>query len=240
MMSNNWKIKIPFLASRPFQDEEISSDITLKLQAMKMYLEYLSIDEIGANLGVSKVIVEKWINSFNMHQSANSDCEMVYEIFDDSSVSSGNIDDDDGAKNSLDGEGSSLPGLRWSESSDSEEVRSIKTGAAIEHRSEVPDDTDEAIISTKTMTPQQRANYKRADLKRWNDVPCRCTICKEKFVGANDLRLHVRQRHPTQQYSDTESTNKSYGCGLCFKVFNLFGKLIYHSVSAHVPQLRLR
>lgn len=165
---------------------------------------------------------------------------MIYEIFDDSSVSTDR--NDDAAKNAPDGESGSMTVLRWSESSDSEEM---KNDAANEEHNEVTDaiKTDETpIISTMTLTPQLVANYKRADLKRWHDVPCRCTVCKEKFAGPNDLRLHVRQRHPIAQFSDSEITNsvKSYGCGLCFKVFDLFGKLVYHSVAAHVPQLRLR
>lgn len=240
-LSNKKLKKITFssCASRR-QVEEIANDITLKLQAMKMYLEHLSIDEIGANLGVPKAIVEKWIDSFNVHQSNDSDCQMIYEIFDDSSVSTDR--NDDAAKNAPDGESGSMTVLRWSESSDSEEM---KNDAANEEHNEVTDaiKTDETpIISTMTLTPQLVANYKRADLKRWHDVPCRCTVCKEKFAGPNDLRLHVRQRHPIAQFSDSEITNsvKSYGCGLCFKVFDLFGKLVYHSVAAHVPQLRLR
>lgn len=220
---------------------------------MKMYLEQLSIDEIGRNLGVSKVIVEKWINALSMQQSPDSNGEMIYEIFDDPSDS----DDGNEIKKSM-CENGSLATLRWSESSESDETRSLmndvdnehsiknrliandtKTDDTIEDR-HITNDTSDTNILIPIMTRQLRNEHKRSDLTRWKDVPCRCSTCKEKFVGVDNLRFHVRAAAFNVQHLDANSESKHYGCGLCFKIFNAFGKLIIHSISSHVPHLSLR
>lgn len=206
---------------------------------MKMYLQHLSVDQICKNLRVKNVIVEKWIVSFNMHHSNDSDCEMIYEIYDDSSDSNNACA---AGINGTVGETSGLASLRWSESSESDETRSLKDSSSpTDHHSTASDNKpDDKSISMLTPTRQLRPNHKRPNLKLWKEMPCRCTVCKEKFVGVNDLRLHVRKQHHKPHRSDADTDDKSYGCGLCFKAFNLFGKLVHHSIAAHVPHLRLK
>lgn len=219
------------------QDDEIENDITLKLQAMKMYLEHMSNDQISKNLRVKKVIVEKWISSFKMSHAADSDCEMIYEIYDDSSES--NNASATGKNETLD-ETSGLASLRWSESSESDETRSLKDNSPPTDNNSTASVNKPDDKSISMLTPTRQLRQKRPNLKLWKEVPCRCTVCKEKFVSVNDLRVHVRKQHHKPPRSDYDSDDKRYGCGLCFKAFNLFGKLIHHSISAHVPNLRLK
>lgn len=220
-----------------------------------MYLGHLSIDEIGRNLGVSEAIVEKWINALGMQHLPDSNGEMIYEIFDDPSESDDGKDAE--MKKSM-GENGSLGTLRWSETSESEETCSLMNDADIAHPIEnrciandtktddtidnrhMANDTPDTNILMPIMTRQLRNDHKRSGLRRWKDVPCRCSTCKKKFVGVDDLRLHVRAPAFSMQHLHANSESKHYGCGLCFKTFNAFGKLIFHSISSHVPHLRLR
>lgn len=201
---------------------------------MKMYLEHRSVDQICKTLRVTKVIVEKWITSFNMHHTADPNCEMIYEIIDDSSESN-----DAYEPGITVNESGGLAALRWSESSESDDAKSLKDNAppTDNHSTASDNKPDDQNISVQTPTRQLRPNHKRFNLMVWKEVPCRCMVCNEKFVGVNDLRLHVREQHH-KPYADSE--DKNYGCGLCFKAFDLFGKLVHHSITAHVSHLRLR
>lgn len=204
----------------------------------------MSNDQISENLGVPKSIVEKWMHSFKkQRRTVNSDCEMVYEIHDNSSNS--NDEDEPKQKHPINEFDSSLL-LRWSGSSESDDARSQKSGG---NSGQSNDNNESRDHKRKTRNiakmlnksfHQLRTDYKRRiDLKRWRDVPCKCTTCKEKFVGINDLRLHVNDQHHHARQTDPELTVKHYGCGLCFKMFNLFTKLIHHAAAAHVSHLRL-
>lgn len=234
--------KFPFHLTR--QDEEIENDFPLRLQAMKMYLEHMSIDGISANLGVPKAIVEKWKTSFNMQQSSSS-CEMIYEIFDDTSESNGGHGGE--AKKSIDEQSCSLATLQWSESSDSEEAQP-SINHPVNHVIDHSDSSDNVKIDEpnlltpikKTRQRRTASDYKRLDLNRWRDVPCRCVTCKDKFVGIDDLRRHVQKQHPHSPSKSAVSDKNHYGCGLCIKIFNQFNKLVCHSTTVHLSQLRLR
>lgn len=222
---------------------------------MKMYLEHMSIDGISANLGVPKAIVEKWKTSFNMQQSSSS-CEMIYEIFDDTSESNGGNDAE--TKKSIDEQHCSLGTLQWSESSDSEATQSSMNRPDNAHSTEnepaindVVGHSDSSenvridepnLLTPLKKTRQRRtaSDFKRLDLNRWRDVPCRCITCKDKFVGIDDLRRHVQKQHPHSPTKTAVSDKNHYGCGLCIKIFNQFNKLLCHSTTVHLSQLRLR
>lgn len=224
------------------QVDEIDRENILELQAMKMYLERSSIENISMNLGVSKVKIEKWIIKWNVQQSDNSENDLIYEIFDDSSVSDcQNVE----AIQKPTRSNSSLATLRWSESSESE-TRSETSSATNFGNTEPAHSTDckqhvaDAVEIDSgidvTIPRKLRADHKRSDLKRWKDVPCRCGTCKEKFVGLDDLRMHVQKEHLSQRRG---IRLKRYGCGLCSKAFEVIGQLICHEIAAHVSHLRL-
>lgn len=220
----------------------IDQESILALQAMKMYVERMSIENISLNLGAPKLKIEKWISSLNIQQPENSENDLIYEIFDDSSMSDGeNVEEIPKPARST----SSLATLRWSENSESD-TRSEASWAKNSGDTEPTHTTDcqqrvTDVIETDSgiemkITRQQQTNRKHTDLKRWKDVPCRCGTCKEKFAGLDDLRIHVIKKHLSQ---GSGPRRKHYGCGLCFKAFENNGKLMGHKVTAHVSQLRL-
>lgn len=205
-----------------------------------MHTQHISTDLISAHLGVSPAIIDKWKLSFNTQHKTEDNCEMIYEILDDSSESSNA--DETRSPEIVDSEiiqSASVLRIRSTQnrSTMNEIIRSVDKNASGKDNggksatsklmrrsflSRTIDSTDNEPFS----------NHKRADVKRWKDVPCRCVKCKEDLVGVNDLREHVRRKHTA------EFDQNLYGCGLCFKMFSVFSLLIKHSLTMHVAHLR--